>query len=140
MTDNKPTPTENPKPYSFLGRLSIVVSYSVLSAICYVTFSLINRNLSSESHRFHISLLTFLLLGWLVYAVIIYLSGRCSEVAYQCERAAIGANNENEPFSPIRKSGWMDTLWFMFKPFVAVIMFSSVFMFFRFIAILLGYK
>jgi hypothetical protein len=126
MSDNKARPTENPKPDSFLGRLSIVLSYSVLSAICCVTFNLV-RDLSSESRQFHISLLIFLLLGWLVYAVIIYLSGRCSEVAHQCERASIGANNENGPFNPVRKSGWMDTLWFMFKPFIVAILFSIVF-------------
>jgi hypothetical protein len=80
MPDSKPTPPEDQKADSFLGRLSVVIFSSVLLAILLANINLPNSDLSSENRGELESLRTFSLLGWLAFLVIIYLSGRRSEV------------------------------------------------------------
>jgi hypothetical protein len=80
MPDSKPTPPEDQKADSFLGRLSVVIFSSALLAILVANINLPGSDLSSETRRLLESLRTFSLLGWLAFFVIIYLSGRRSEV------------------------------------------------------------
>jgi len=134
MSDSKPTPPKDQKADSFLGRLSVVIFSSALLAILVANFNLPDPNLSSETRGLLESLRTFSLWGWLAFFVIIYLSGRRSEVEAECFKV-FGTYWFDEGFSFWTSPGLFALLfyfvgWFFWIPLRSVVIWVNE-LFFR---------
>ena len=122
MSDNKPSPTENPEADSFLGRLSVVVFYSVMAgALVAGLLSTRPDSITSESQRrFGDSIVLWAEFGWVFFLTIVYLAGRYSEVLVMCGKALGGSKPKID-----RPMAFSDALGFWLLPLVVFIL-SSV--------------
>jgi hypothetical protein len=122
MSDNNPSPTENPEADSFLGRLSVVVFYLVMAGAL-VTGVLTTRPgtwASASQIRFEL-IVSCAEFGWVSFLTIVYLAGRYYEVLGVLAKA-LGVNKTKKIDRPISFS---DGALFWLLPLLAYL-FSSV--------------
>jgi len=84
MPDSKPTPPEDQKADSFVGRLSVVCMYmaSIAGGVAGVGLSMPTSD--PTKHKFFENLFVISIFVWPAYLVIIYLCGRYKEAFKRC--------------------------------------------------------
>jgi hypothetical protein len=89
MSDNNPTSPANQEDDSFLGRLFVVVFYSVVMGAIVAAIMLTKPGsiYSDPQRRFGDSIIIYTQLGWMLFLTIVYLAGRFSEVLVACLKA-----------------------------------------------------
>jgi hypothetical protein len=118
MSDNNPTSPANQKDDSFLGRLFVVVFYSVVTGAIVAAIMLTKPGSidSDPQRRFGDSIIKYTQLGWMFFLTIVYLAGRFSELLV-AGRKALG---ERKPKIE-RPMAFIDAMGFWMLPSLAFI-------------------